>query len=323
MKKYFSFNAIFLLMTIAAYSHPGIGIVKDSRGFIYYTDLKDVWKINPKTLKESVVVHNVHTHELYMDTNDNLYGEHLWYNGEKLNTWGHYVWRLNSNGRLDSIIKPTEGFLDNYSFTRDSIGNMYWVQRFITSRFKKKSPDGSIRTIAEGKFKDIRWLHAGKDGTLYFIDLTSLYKIDTMGKVVILAKDLHERTSVFEYGSLKHNILGIWLDKEGSVYIAVHGGQVVKKITKDGKVSSVVYSNDGWRPAGGLFDNEGNLWLLEDHFNNTRVRKIDSNTLVKSPSAITNIINKTKPIATLLVLVLLVILFVKWIASKRKKNFIT
>lgn len=311
------FSIQFFLFSFC-YGHPGIGIVKDSKGFIYYTDLKNVWKIDPKTMKQNIVVQNVHTHELYMDANDDLYGEHIWYNGEQLNTWGHYVWRLRNNGQLDSIVKPTEGFINDYSFVRDSSGNMYWVQRFTVSRFKKKSVDGTISTIAEGKFKDIRWMHATEDGTVYFIDLTDLYKINNNGNVVLLAKNLQERTSIFEYGSLKHNITGIWLDRETNIYIAVTGGQVVKKITPDGKVSNFVYSTGGWRPTGGLFDKEGNLWVLENKTNSARVRKVDKQTLTTSPPVITNIINKARPIVLLSTSLLIIILAIKRVTKKRR-----
>lgn len=29
------------------WAHPGIGIVMDSKGNVFYTDLKQVWKIDP------------------------------------------------------------------------------------------------------------------------------------------------------------------------------------------------------------------------------------------------------------------------------------
>ena len=125
-------RSIFLLLLIFPFiglAHPGIGIVLDSKGFVYYTDLKQVWQLDPATGNKKVVVPNVHTHELYMDASDNLYGEHLWYNGEDVDTWGHYVWRLRSEGVLDTIIKPSEGFLKNYSFVRDAADNMYWVKK--------------------------------------------------------------------------------------------------------------------------------------------------------------------------------------------------
>lgn len=50
----------------------------DSKGDVYFTDLKHVWKLAPDG-KKNIVVSNVHTHELWIDANDNLYGEHLWY----------------------------------------------------------------------------------------------------------------------------------------------------------------------------------------------------------------------------------------------------
>ena len=44
MKKVFILK-FFCLISIVVAAHPGIGIVKDSKGNIYYTDLKQVWKI--------------------------------------------------------------------------------------------------------------------------------------------------------------------------------------------------------------------------------------------------------------------------------------
>ena len=62
-------------------AHPSIGLVSDSRGNIYYTDLVHVWKITPDG-ERSIAVKDVHTHELYIDDIDDLYGEHEWYEGE-------------------------------------------------------------------------------------------------------------------------------------------------------------------------------------------------------------------------------------------------
>ncbi len=73
---------LFLLPSIGL-AHPGVGIVKDSKGNIYYTDLKQVWKI--ANGKKTVVVPNVHTHELYFDKNDNFYGEGGYYDARLKN----------------------------------------------------------------------------------------------------------------------------------------------------------------------------------------------------------------------------------------------
>lgn len=138
MRKFLIANFLFLI-SLFCIAHPGIGIVKDKKGNIYYTDLAKVWKIDLDGNK-TIVVSGVHTHELYIDENDNLYGEHLWYNGESQNTWGHYVWCLKNNGKLIKA-NATEGFLNNYSFARDSSGNMYWVERFTISRIMKKNKE--------------------------------------------------------------------------------------------------------------------------------------------------------------------------------------
>src|SRR6185436_5881641 len=105
-------NIIITLIFISNISiaHPGIGVVEDSRGNIFYTDLEQVWKVAPNGVK-SIAVPNVHTHELFLDENDNLFGEHLWYNGDATKTWGHYVWKFTKNGQFQKIIPNTNGFL--------------------------------------------------------------------------------------------------------------------------------------------------------------------------------------------------------------------
>ena len=86
MKKLLSL-LILLLNVAAASAHPGVGIVQDSRGNVYFTDLRQVWKVAPDG-KTTVAVAEVHTHELCLDADDNLYGEHLWYEGDATKKWG-------------------------------------------------------------------------------------------------------------------------------------------------------------------------------------------------------------------------------------------
>jgi hypothetical protein len=83
---------LLVLVAAPALAHPSVSIVADSRGNLYYSDLKQVWRLGTDG-KKTIVVPNVHTHELAIDAQDNLYGEHLWYEGERIDKWGHYVWR--------------------------------------------------------------------------------------------------------------------------------------------------------------------------------------------------------------------------------------
>lgn len=88
-----------LLATLTAYAHPGVGIVQDSCGNVFYTDLVHVWKITPDG-KKSIAVRSVHSHELYLDAQDKLYGEHLWYEGDATKRWSHRIWCLKPDGTL-------------------------------------------------------------------------------------------------------------------------------------------------------------------------------------------------------------------------------
>lgn len=275
MKKIFLIVLQLLFSCIVVPAHPGIGIVKDSEGNIYYTDLKQVWKLSPDGNK-TVVVSGVHTHELYMDLQDNLYGEHLWYNGERLDTWGHYAWCLKNNGELVKEIEPTQGFLTNYSFVRDSSGNMYWVERFTSTRFMKKDKAGNISKIAEGKFGFVGWLHATVSGVLYFTAGGKLYRLSPQGEIKILTEDLGSKTTKFTMMGRNYDSYGIWADANDNVYIAMIDSKKVIRVNADGTITTVLKSGAFWTVCSGLFDNNNNLWVLENSATNqVRVRKIN------------------------------------------------
>jgi hypothetical protein len=255
-------------------AHPGVGIVQDSRGNLFYTDLKQVWKITPDG-KKSVAVPNVHTHELCVDAEDNLYGEHLWYEGEATNKWGHRVWCLRRDGTIVDVIPAREGFLQNYSFVRDRAGNMYWADRGAQTTIKKRSPDGKITTHATADFRDVGWMTATSDGALFLIDNGDLRRVAPDGKVTTVANKLSERNPAPAKASSHNYHMGLWTDGGGNVYVAVAGERLALKVRADG--SSVVFarSSGDWSPSGGMFDRVGNLWLLEySSTNEMRVRQI-------------------------------------------------
>jgi hypothetical protein len=245
-----------------ACAHPGVGIVEDSRGNVFYTDLKQVWRIAPDG-KSSVAVPNVHTHELCVDSEDSLFGEHLWYEGDATKKWGHRVWRLSRDGTLIDVIPAREGFLADYSFVRDRAGNMYWADGNEHTVIKKRSSDGKIYTHAAADFRDIRWMTATADGTLFLIDRGDLKRVAPDGKVATIAERLSERTPPPRNVSSRHYQQGLWTDRNGNVYVAVTEEGVVLTIASDGKTAIAARSSRPWRPTGGMFDRDGDLWLLE------------------------------------------------------------
>jgi streptogramin lyase len=258
--------AALLFVAVSANAHPGVGIVADSRGNLFYTDLHQVWRIAPDGQK-TVAVPGVHTHELYVDSADNLYGEHLWYNGERLDTWGSRVWRRSPDGRVVDIVPAHPGFND-YSFVRDRAGNAYFADRTHNNAIQIRTPAGATRVLARGNFRDIRWMTVTPDGTVYFVDKVDLIRVTPDGRLVTVARNLSA-------GSGRHAVMGLWVDGQGNVYAADYSGSKVKRIDRHGRIEVVARSPFPWGPTGGTFDRSGNLWLLEGNIvNQARARKI-------------------------------------------------
>lgn len=317
--KHFLIPYFLFVISHFSFAHPGTGLVRNSKGEMIYSDLSQIWKLSPDGSKTIVVPH-VHSHELYMDKADDLFGGHLWYNGEQLNTWGSYAWRLNAAGKLDTVVPVHEGFLDTYSFARDDKGNMYYAERGKVSRIIKQTVDGRKIVLAEKDFQDIRGMHVTGEGEVYFIDLIHLYKIDAAGKLINIARKISSNTPLFTWAYPKHSLFGIWLDAAKNIYVANFSGQVVKKITQQGKVSDYYFSTGHWSPTAGLFDEQGNLWLQEYSASNAvRVRKIEPAALLNSHATKAFWVNRVVPAAVLLLLSALSIMIILKLFRKKKK----
>ncbi|WP_430468016.1 hypothetical protein [Winogradskyella ouciana] len=260
-------------------AHPGIGIVMDNEGNVYYTDLTHVWKIS-KEGKLTIAVENVHTHELYLDSNGNLYGEHEWYNGEATDTWGNYVWCLNKEGNFEKVIPDFEGFLDNTTLIRDNEGNSYWSKKSGNGEvLMKQSVNGDNYKFSSHQFDDIRWMHfSTNDENLYVVDNLKIKKITPSGNVEVLAENLKENGAPFMGVGDRHYIFGLWTDTHKNIYVALYGAGKVKKINHKGEITTVFVSDEGWSPSGGLIEKDGTLWIMEfSTKNKTRVRKVMPN----------------------------------------------
>ena len=259
-----------LLFASTAMAHPPVSVVIDSRNNIYYSDLEQVWRIAPDG-KRSVAVPNVHTHELFIDAQDNLFGEHLWYEGDATKKWGHYVWLRDAAGRVTMVKPRTEGFLTNYSFVRDRAGNMYWADR-DHDRIIRRTPAGRNDVVVSSEFRDIRWMTAAPDGTLYLIDAGDLLRIARDGKRTRLAQ---LRRGPYVALLNRHDVQGMWLDRAGNVYAAYSAKRSVVRVTPAGVASVIVKSTVPWSPCGGAFAPNGDLLVLEySATNEVRVRRV-------------------------------------------------
>jgi hypothetical protein len=255
-------------MAPPAAAHPATSVVMDAKGNVYYSDLARVWRVSPAGGKQ-VVVPGVHTHELSLDAAGNLYGEHLWYEGEKTDRWGHYVWRLLPTGRLERVYPARQGFRTDWSFVRDAAGSMYWAAAAGAghAEIRRKDARGSITSVARGPWGEALWMAAAADGTLFFTSFDGrrhdLYRVSPAGAVRRLARDLAPHKLVDLVFSARHATFGLWPDRRGGAYVAVPAGRVVKHVTAAGKVTVAARSRPPWSPTGGMLAADRALWILE------------------------------------------------------------
>jgi len=278
MKRLVLFFFCFIFSSVDLGAHPGVGIVMDSKGNVFYTDLSHVWKISPDG-ELSIAVKNVHTHELYIDEDDNLYGEHEWYEGEATDKWGNYVWCLGNDGIFEKTIQDVEGFLDDNTLVRDIENSTYWAEKTGDHEMLiKQTSSGKRLSVTEQAFTDIRWMYYSKyDNNLYVVDHLKIKKVDSEGRVTVVSDALKESRISFGGVEDRHYIFGIWSDQKMNLYVAVYGAGKVKKISPTGEITTIIKSNTFWAPTAGLMAPDGTHWIMEfSKRNRTRVRKISS-----------------------------------------------
>ena len=254
-----------LLCVVAApaRAHPGVGIVRDRQGNVYYTDLSHVWRIAPDGRK-AIVVRDVHTHELALDSAGVLFGEDSEYLGG--DRYRHRVWRRLPNGRVDDVIPWRDGFWREYGFVRDAAGTSYWVncpERVCTIR--RRTADGRVQSLtARPPFVDqIQRLAAAPAGALYVLDGDALKRISSTGEV---------RTVSERLGGAP---MGMWSADSGDVYVAVYHRRAVLRVTPAGRQTVVARTPVSWGPSGVLRAANGDLWILEYSTTNAaRVRRV-------------------------------------------------
>lgn len=254
---------LLLAAAVPARAHPGVGIVIDRRGTVFYTDLQHVWMIAPNGRK-SIAVRDVHTHELGLDADGSLVGEDSEYLGG--DRYRHRVWRRTPDGRVSDVVPWTDGFWREYGFVRDAAGAMYWThcpERRCTIR--RRDAAGRVSVFAPGVrwTNNIQFMAAAPDGSLVVVDGRDLRRIDRAGRVGTLARNVGEQ------------LFGVWVDARNHVYVAVYNTRSVVRVAPDGRVTTVARSPAPWGPSGVTVAPNGDLWLLEySTSNEARVRRI-------------------------------------------------
>jgi hypothetical protein len=262
--------ALAVALAAPLWPHPGVGIVKDPRGFVFYTDLVQIWQIDLQGHR-SIAVPNVHTHELAIDGAGNLIGEEV--RGEG-GGWQHRIWRRAPDGKITDVVPWTTGFWQDDGLSWDRAGYRYWVicpeHRCV---MRRREPSGRIVELARGTqfHYPVNWLTVSPEGVVFFPDGPDLRRLDAKGKLSTLAAGLGPPNN-------QNALMGLRLAADGAIYIAVPSRRAVLRVAPGGKSSVAARSPAPLAPSGILLDADRSIWILEfDPENRIRVRRVQPN----------------------------------------------
>lgn len=261
-------------------AHPGWGLVADSKGNFYFTDVVNttIWKFtNDGELTELYT--DKWTHQLDIDSEDNLYIEYEQYiNGVH---WSGFI-KVSPIGEETELIPLTtndELFLSGNT-TMDNQGNIYFVHQ---NRIYKNIPSaessvfaGSNEGTADGlgtsaEFSSIFTLNLCNDGNIYIADNGSIRKLTQDGTVTTVARGLlidNPPDSPFPgiNNPAINRIYSVTRDDKGNLYAAYNGNKRVLKISSNGVVEEIYMPSGNWFPIGLTYHNK-ELYILDECHN--------------------------------------------------------
>jgi len=296
------FIAVFVIVLILpsiAQAHPASGIVVDSRGNVYFSDLETVWKVD-ESGQLTVFrpgVRGRHVHELAIDTNDNIDGADISYVSEK---WISSVWRMNRLAKFIYLVGPTGDPPRGFSIWRDAQGNMYSIDQNNHTKTQtlllRRTPSGVVTTLAggayghadgtsgEARFGSVGGMTIGPDGNIYLTDGNMLRRVTMDGVVTTIARELTTRTSEDNptlFGGNNGTLAGLAVATDGTVFVADSGNRRLLKVA-NGKVDIVLRSEPPFFPTGAFATKGGDVYVLEvgltmpNASSGPRVRKVSA-----------------------------------------------
>jgi len=257
-------------------AQPPVSVVMDSRGFVYYSDLQNVWRISP-TGSRTVVVIGVYTRQLYVDAENRVYGDDATRDDVTGQPY-HRVWRLDPDGSLTDFIPRRAGYLSDYGdfgFVRDRLGVAYVLQRSGGPALVRVGATGRVSRTTLPR-RDPSFALPTPDGRVVITAGRDLLRVDPRRRQAVVWKtDLARLTPRVVEAPDKYALMGLWLDRFARVYVAAHSGAAVIRLDPDGEVSIVARSPAGWSPTGGMIGPDESLWLLEySETGQVRVRRV-------------------------------------------------
>ena len=245
-------------------AHPPYGLVADSGGNVYFSDLETVWRLSAdgRLAVFRPAVAGRHVHELALAPGGAVEGDQNSYDPETHSFYSG-LWRRTAAGAERAIVPMTERPPPGTGVWQDRAGNRYnahWLsnadRRTVLLR---RRPDGRVDVLFDetrGRSRPVSvasvgGMAFGAEGSLFFADGAVLRRVAPDGTV----------RRIYD-GGKGSSLRGLAAAPDGRVLAADMGTKKVLSVASDGTVRTLYRETAPWLPtAVGLAGNR--LLVLE------------------------------------------------------------
>ena len=254
------------LASAVAAAHPPRGIAVTAEGRVFFSDLERIWSIAPDG-RMAVVRASVggHTHELFLDEGDHLFGEDSFYDPETA-PYRAALWMRAPDGRYSITYGPTDRPAWGAGIFKDRLGCSLLAQesRARALLLHRLCPGEQPQLLSDPaamkqagplqRLSNIGGAAVGPDGSFYFRHRGIVQRLRAGDRLVTAAR-----------GFTPENF-GIAVDEAGALYVAEHGRRRIVRVQPNGRRSVPINAEAPWAPTG-VAARGGSLYVLEvtDH----------------------------------------------------------
>ena len=239
-----------LLWCASAAAHPPYGLVADSGGNLYFSDLRTVWRLGPDRRLELFrpPPADGHVHELFLAPDGAIEGDENGYRpaGEK-----HFtaIWRRTPAGREEWVVPLTTEPPFGMGLPQDGAGRRYsaqWVSnddrrllllRHSPIRVEVLLGKEALPAFRQRSLASVGGMAFAPDGALVFADGPRLRRLAPDGRVSTLLD-----------AGLSSSLRGV-AAADGRFYAADMGRKRVLAVTGEGAAHTVWRSAARWMPT--------------------------------------------------------------------------
>lgn len=249
-----------ILLTVAgtAIAHPGSGIALDRAGSVYFVDSgSGLWKID--TAGRVSKLHGPAYHWMALDPANGLAKTRLP--------------RERSTDMVAAGANPTALLASDYPIVVGHDGNLYYplYEADKPLRLMKMTPAGVATLVGEipaSKSGPLRWINGlavGPDGMLYYTEDDTVWRMTSKGQASVVATVSVPSGATLTPGhtdAMGPMLRGLAIDSKGVIYAAAAADGRVVKITRDGKIETVLQTQSPWAPTA-VATHGADVYVLE------------------------------------------------------------